>query len=550
MIAKFKTYFLIFTLLISAILTGAAALADEESDRPLGAKYIPLVSSNNIAFPFPSTTSSIFEPEHGAFRQATPYFTQLSSGFDIPVVLNTVIWEELDSLQRRPGRVKTMLERGSTFIPTMKKALFDEGCPLDMVFLAMIESGFSPTARSPMNATGLWQFMESTGRLYGLEKNLWIDERMDIEKSSHAAARFLLDLYDRFGDWSLVLAAYNAGPGTVSSAIKKEKTTDFWKIASTQRLRAETKSFVPRFYATLFIAKYPERFGLALSSGKSVEDEYATVKAPPLTDMIVISKLSGVSYDQLMLLNAQYVYECTPPDPDHGTVRVPKKLAKGLQEKLDALDKENRNYFFHYEVKKHDTLERIARSYHVKPNMILEANELSSRREIHAGMILTVPIRKKLPEREMRPPPAPTVVRENPAVRKTSSGMYCVHYTVGNGETLWEIANTAGVDIEELCNWNDLNRSDTIQPGQSLIIYCDNYNSALKLNEHGNDNQNRRMAGKSSSSRLIYHTIMPGESLYNIATKYRVSVNNIADWNDISDPRRVRAGRRLKIYRQ
>jgi hypothetical protein len=184
-----------------------------------------------------------------------------------PVIeINPEVKKQIDILIAGKQRsLRENLERGKNHAKIINQVLIDEGVPGEFIYLAMIESGYQPTLKSPMGASGMWQFMKSTARLYGLRVDLFHDERKDIILSTIAAGRHLKDLYDEFGDWSLVLAAYNAGPGAVEKAVKHSQSRDFWKLASKGNFRQETICFVAKFYAINFIMAKPESFGLDLN---------------------------------------------------------------------------------------------------------------------------------------------------------------------------------------------------------------------------------------------------------------------------------------------
>ncbi len=518
------------------IFSAMPAPAGEHSENSAGTKYIPLISSDNPALPVGKSTAPVTRGKVTSGKM--PHFEYRSPDFDIPVEVNDLVWEQVESFQRGPRHVRTVLERGSYYMSSMRNSLFEVGCPRDMVFLAMIESNFSPTARSVMDAAGLWQFIPSTAKNYGLKSTEWIDERLDIVKSSLAAGQYLLELYDRFGDWPAALAAYNAGPGTINKAMKRKGTKNFWKIARTDLLKPETKAYVPRFYAALLVGKYPERFGIK-DLKKPVLVEYGHVQAPPLTDIFVIAKLSGAPYEQLVNLNAQYLYECTPPSRGKWPVRVPAQFSGGLQAKLDSIEKEKRNAFLRHRVKRGQSLTGIARHYRMNPKVVLQANGLNSRRDVRAGITLIIPLRKK--------GPAPMIKRE-PNIKKVD-GKYCIHYIVGEGDTLWKIAYAAGVTLSDLCSWNNIDRNNPIHPGQSLVIYCRDYKRARALSKRGNTNRSKNIFARPPSPRVIYHTIRPGESLSRVAARYNVTVKELTRWNKISNPNKISVGQRIKIYR-
>ena len=535
------TILIFIPLFLAASLVGVPAhetASGKDLCGPRGVKHAPLVCSHRTSLPLDGEIGTPRGSNIDPVYDKMPYFQYVSRDFDIPIEVNERVWAEVESLQRGPRHVRTVLERGAYYLPMMRQALFEVGCPTDMAYLAMVESNFSPTARSVMDAAGMWQFMASTGEKYGLEITDWIDERLDVEKSSRAAGTFLLDLYDRFGSWPLVLASYNAGPGSVSSAIRRKNTKDFWKLCGTKVFKPETEFFVPKFYGALLVGKYPARFGIT-KLAIPAEIEYETIKVPPMTDVFVVSKISGANYERLVNLNAQYLYECSPPWPGGWPMRVPASVAEGLEQKIKALEKNRRNAFIRHMVTRGDTLGRIAHRYRMNPRVILQANGYKSWRDIKKGAEIVVPLRKK--------GPSPVVARE-PSVKK-ENGRYKVRYTIGEGDTMGKIAKTAEVKLEDLYKWNNLKREDLIFPGQTLVIFCTGRGAASKVSSMGEKNRRKNIFATPPSQRIIFHTIKPGESLSHVAHKYNVSLKELVNWNKISDPDRIQVGQRIKIYR-
>ena len=216
--------------------------------------------------------------------------------------------------------VEGWLGRAGQYLPMVVDIFKQKGLPEELVFTAMIESGFNPVAVSRAGAKGLWQFMAPTARRYGLRVDDWLDERLDPEKSTIAAARHFLDLYAVFGSWNLAKAAYNAGEQRVLSAIRSMGTRDFWKLASGDSLKEETRNFVPAIHAAATIAREPERFGFAVTFQEPVQYERVTV--PGGTSLARLAQLSGLSVGDLERLNPELTMKQTPPGAPHA-LKVP-----------------------------------------------------------------------------------------------------------------------------------------------------------------------------------------------------------------------------------
>src|SRR5947209_4950999 len=225
---------------------------------------------------------------------------ELRAKYDIPVELNDAVVAYIRFFQTDAREhFGKWLSRSTRYIPMMRQVLEKQGVPLDLVYLSMIESGFSAYAYSFAKAAGPWQFVTGTSRRYGLVTDFWVDERRDPDKATVAAAKYLKDLRARFhGDWYLAWAGYNAGEGKISRAIRNEKTTDFWRMMGKGRtLRAETKHYVPKLIAAALIAKHPERFGFHVDHEQAPEIEEVVV--PDATYLRVIAKIAGIAFEQV-----------------------------------------------------------------------------------------------------------------------------------------------------------------------------------------------------------------------------------------------------------
>ncbi len=266
--------------------------------------------------------------------------------FDFPVVENDKVRYYVDFYTGSGKRTfRRWLERSGRYLPLMRKEFAEAGLPQDLAYLAMVESGFNDRAYSWAHAVGPWQFIESTGKGYGLQSDWWRDERRDFAKATRAATRFLKDLHRRFdGNWYLAVAAYNAGGGKISRAISKYNSRDFWQISRGKYLQQETKNYVPKLLAVLLIAKEPEKYGFTdLNYQEPLNFE--TVEVATTTDLEVIAKLSGTPYEEIKRLNPELKRWCTPPGVENYQLRVPAGAGAAFKVKYAVLPKERRaNY--------------------------------------------------------------------------------------------------------------------------------------------------------------------------------------------------------------
>lgn len=247
--------------------------------------------------------------------------------FHIPLVLNESVEGQIEYFTTRGRTVfQAWLNRSVRYLPLMKKIFREYNLPEDLVYIAMIESGFNPHAVSEKKAVGPWQFMRPTAREYGLNTDYWVDERKDPVKSTRAAAAHLKDLYNLFRSWPMALASYNAGMGRMQGAVQKNRTDDFWELSSS--LHSETQEYVPRYMAALIIAKNPPAYGFNDPSGEPIEfDEILIDKS---TDLRRIAAYTGASYTQIRDLNPELLQPATPRTPY--LLRVPRGTT-GLYQK-------------------------------------------------------------------------------------------------------------------------------------------------------------------------------------------------------------------------
>jgi membrane-bound lytic murein transglycosylase D len=317
------------------------------------------------------------------------------------VVINSHVQSFLDRFTgSRRDVVGLWLNRSRRYLDMIRSTLRDHGLPEDLAFVAMIESGFNPLAVSRAGAKGLWQFMAGTARRYGLRVDQWVDERLDPEKSTLAAARYLRDLYAQFGSWALAKAAYNAGEVRIAEAIRKLGSRDFWALARTPLLKPETRDFVPAIHAATVIGREPERWGFTPEEPEPVVTE--TVAVPPGTSLANLARASGVPFETLRQLNPVLVRGVTPPGAPY-RLRVPAaKVAAvraALAEPRPAVARVHtrRAASVHgtvgrdiHVVRPHDTVGAIARLYGVKVSDVLRWNDLDERARIRPGDRLRV----------------------------------------------------------------------------------------------------------------------------------------------------------------
>ncbi len=441
---------------------------------------------------------------------------------EIPVVLNDKVIHYMVYFQNQGRRSFSIwLERSGKYIPLMKEILSQRGMPTDLVYLAMIESGFNVKAESHAAAVGPWQFIKPTATRYGLRVDAWVDERMDPKKSTTAAADYLSDLYAMFQSWELAAAGYNCGEDRVQAAIDKYQINDFWQI-SEFTLPTETKNYVPKLMAALIIARSPEKYGF-VGIDYHEPSFYETVMVPPQKSLNDIAGVIGVSHYTLVELNPAILLNATPPGGPY-QINVPQGYATVTSQKskeLYALKDINpmiaqRSVGGTHRVRRGETLGRIAARYGVSVSSIKRANGMKSS-TIRTGQALRIP----------------GLSGSSSSYASKDSGSATVKYRVRRGDTLGAIAARHRVSIASIKNANNI-RSSMIRSGQVLTIPGSTgryYDAEVET---------------VNATKVAKHRVQPGETLGGIAAKYNVSITTIKRANGIKGST-IMSGQELDI---
>lgn len=514
--------------------------------------------------------------------------------YDIPIVMNDRVKKSIIYFQTvASDAFAKYLSRSRKYAPMMIRMLSEYGLPLDLVYLSLVESGFNPRAYSWARASGLWQFIASTGRLYDLNRNWWMDERRDPVKSTDAACRHLKDLYIEFGSWELAMAAYNGGSGRVRKTIKQQKTIDFWKM----RLKRQTMDYVPLIMAAAVIAKNPAKYGFY-----DIEYErelvWEEVVINRCLDLSVVAKAVGCSLQELRDLNPELLRKYTPPNAKKYTLKIPVGTKAKFLQAYESMPSPKETSWVRHEIKRGETVSTIAAKYGVSQYAIFEANNMSRRSKIYAGKSLIVPV--------------PLDREYHSSSRKKNQDYQAKKaiYSVRAGDTMWDIARAFGTTVDALRRINYIERGSRIYVGQKLKIpasattlkdknfvdskspaaYAKVDNTPAKSNGSGKGKAGsgthkvgrgdtlwdiarkygtttasiRRLNGLGRSSRIypgqllvvsaenspdyVIHKVLRGETLSRIAKKYRTTIGKILAANNIPNPNQLRIGERLKIY--
>ena len=376
-------------------------------------------------------------------------------------------------LKRNKKGMERLMALSNYYFPMFEQELDKYDIPLEIKYLSIVESALNPRARSRVGATGLWQFMFTTGKMHGLDVSSYVDERMDPLKATEAAAQYLQSLYKVFGDWDLVLASYNSGPGNVSKAIRRSGgQTDYWEIR--RFLPRETAGYVPAFLATLYLFEYADEHNFQPGNPDVVYFETDTIHVKKLINFDQISEVTGVEKEMLQFLNPSYKLDIIPfvegknyrlrlPKPAAGTFVSNEDAIYNFAEEQLAEKKEKLPSYVEtedrvrYRVRNGDYLGKIAERYGVGINSIKKWNNLRGN-NIRAGQYLTIYPRKPV-----------TVASSKPSSQK-SSGNNPKTYTVRSGDSLWSISKKfPGVTVQNLKAWNNIS-SNSLQPGMKIKI--------------------------------------------------------------------------------
>ena len=382
---------------------------------------------------------------------------------DLPLMLTDQVAGFINyfSTPKGHGILQHALERGGRYREMIESTLREEGVPQELIYLAQAESGFHPLALSRVGARGMWQFMASRARGYGLQHNLWIDERQDPEKSTRAAAHHLKDLYNQFGDWYLAMAAYNSGPGTVQSAVKRTGYADFWELYRRNVLPKETRNYVPIILAVTIMAKNPAQYGLDdISPEQPVP--YDAVKINYSVDLRLVAQCIDVSPATLQDLNPSLLRLYTPKDLSF-ELRLPVGTRDRYLAAIEPVPIPMRVWWRYHEVAEGDTLASIARTYRTSPAAIEKENHLAAGDELKPDSKLIIPI-----------PPGKHAATEDGA----TYARHTTRYKVRRGDTVQTVADNFSLPPTMIRRWNHL-RGDSLRGRRIVYVHLPVTPSAL-----------------------------------------------------------------------
>ncbi|MDO5978867.1 lytic transglycosylase domain-containing protein [Flavivirga spongiicola] len=379
-------------------------------------------------------------------------------------------------LKHRRKSIQKLITLSGFYFPMFERELDNHDIPLEIKYLAIVESALKPRAKSRVGATGLWQFMFSTGKMYGLDVSSYVDERSDPIKSTEAAAKYLSKLYEIFGDWDLALAAYNSGPGNVTKAIRRSGGyQNYWNIR--HNLPRETAGYLPAFLANMYIFEYAKEHGFKQYKPKVAYFETDTIRVKHMITLDQVSEVTGTPIEELQFLNPSYKLDIIPIIKDENYVlRLPidvigdfvnneEEIYAFAKSEFDRREKPLPQFFnatdrVRYKVRSGDFLGKISRRYGVRVSDIKKWNGLRSN-NLRIGQRLTIYPRK--------PYVAPPTSVKKPAKIKPITGDV-ITYVVENGDSLWSISQKfPGVSVQNIKDWNGIS-GNKLKPGMKLKI--------------------------------------------------------------------------------
>jgi len=431
---------------------------------------------------------------------------------------------------RHPDYLQRVFRRSQRYLPHIIDELERRGLPLELALLPIVESAFDPFAYSHGRAAGLWQMIPGTARRFGIEQNWWYDGRRDIVDSTRAALDYLEYLHKlNEGDWLNAIASYNSGEGNVRRAVRRNrkagKPEDFWHLS----LPRETSTYVPKLLALVDIVSDPARFGLELPAVLDVE-QFRTVDIGSQLDLALAAELAGVDVDTVYAYNPGYNRWSTDPKGPHKLV-LPADVAEPFAAALADVPAGERVRWKRHRVRSGETISEIALQYNTRVAEIREANGLRGN-TIVAGDYILIPVAAKPLSAYSKSADARLAKQQN----RRRSGQR-VEHTVANGESFWTIARRYGVSTREVAAWNNMAPGDTLPVGRTLVVWSKS-DAAPRTSPQALGNMTRKLR----------YTVRRGDSLYIIARRFRVGIDQLARWNSIDKNKILRPGQKLTVY--
>ena len=461
---------------------------------------------------------------------------EIKQGQMLPNKINAKVKMHINWFSRHQDYLDRVARRAQPYLYFIIEELKKENMPLELALLPIVESGYQPFAYSHGRAAGMWQFIPSTAKLYGLKQNWWYDGRRDPVESTKAAIKLLKRLAKRYkGDWLLALAAYNSGTGNINKAIKYNKKhgrgTSFWDL----RLPKETENYVPKLLALKALINNPEKYGVSWYP-VPYEKHIEVVDAETQIDLALVADLAKLPIETIYRYNSGYNRWSTPPKGPHNIV-LPKESAKIFAENLKKTPKHQRITWKRHKIKKGETLSALAHKYHTTVKQLETLNNIRSK-YIRAGKYIIVPVSGKNIKRYTL-----SAQQRLNIIKSTKRSGHKYTFRVQKGDTFWDLSRKYKVSIKKLAKWNGMAPGDKLKVGQKLVVWTKDPNISIRSALLGN-----RYYHSKETSRTINYSVRRGDSLARIADKFNVRIHDLKRWNaQVRHLKYIQPGQKLKL---
>lgn len=474
-----------------------------------------------------------------AVQESGDLWDRIRSGFALSDMNDPLVQDNENWYANRPDYVKRMISRSKLYLFYIVEEVEKRGMPTEIALLPMIESAFNPKAYSTSHASGIWQFMPSTGKNFGLEQNTRYDGRRDVTAATRAALDYLEKLHDMFGTWELALAAYNWGEGSVSRAIARNEAkgepTDYQSLT----MPAETRSYVPKLIAAKNIVMNPARFGLNLASIPN-EPYFTKVIAKRHMDVKLAARLAEMPLADFMSLNPAHNGPVLATNGPR-TLLLPVEKADAFTSNLSSYSKPLVSWQT-YPAHKGERLDKIAKKFGTTIGALTEYNQIALRKnKLASNQNILVPLRNNdtsdlIAVNLKSAEPEPVAITTEKASHK-----------VKNGETIYSIARRYNVTTAQLKTWNHL-KTNHITHGQTLAVQRNAPVQAVEIKTASTSEKLNTAKAKNSNGKRTMYTVRRGDTLHSIASRFNVAINDIQRWNRLTQKNSLRPGQKVTVY--
>jgi len=462
-------------------------------------------------------------------------------------VADRCVKEKLAWYSRNQEYLDRVAERARPYLYYIVTELERRRMPLDLALLPIVESAYHPFAHSSSAASGIWQFIPSTGLHYGLKQNWWYDGRRDIVAATQAALDYLQKLNQEFnGDWLLSLAAYNMGELNVARSIernrKEGKKLDFWSLP----MPRETRDYVPSLLAVAELVARPEQYGIAWKPIPNTA-YFAQVETGGQLDLALVADLSGQNMDEVYILNPAYNRFATDPDGPH-SVLIPVDKAALFKSRLSDLPQNQRVTWTRHVIQRGESVGSIAQQYHIGADALKRANGLHGNL-VHAGNSLLIPTSRE-PDLHYT---LSADARLYQGLQKSGAGEKYI-YTVQQGDNLWDISQHYGISVDRLCDWNSIQAENVLSPGRKLTVWLTQDVKTPAAKNSTQETNPARSTAEIETDSVNSYTVKAGDTLWLIAKRFGTSVTELMDRNHLIKGSSLKPGQQISIktadYRQ